>query len=97
MLAERWILLNQPKNNKYYQCQLKLDIKLTLTLDIELILNFGHQTLQLKLNHVSMSYEIVCLVGSDRIAKLTILFPKPRVNVLICICIISVIDWLNEV
>ncbi len=43
---------------------LVLDIKLTLTLDVELTLNFAHLTSQPKFNQISASYEVVCLLGN---------------------------------
>ncbi len=39
-----------------------LDIKLTLTLDVELTLDFGHPTSQPKLKQISTSYNVVCLL-----------------------------------
>ncbi len=39
-----------------------LDINLTLTLDVEFTLNFGHPTSQLKFNQIPTSYDIVCLL-----------------------------------
>jgi len=46
----------QPKNNKYpHQLTSVLDIKLTLTLDVELRLNFSHPKSHLKFNQISMS------------------------------------------
>ncbi len=58
------MLVTQPKSSKY-QCQLMsvLDIKLTLTLDVEVTLNFGHPMLQQKFNQISTSYDVVCLLG----------------------------------
>ncbi len=41
-----------------------LDIKLTLTLDFELTLNFGHPMSQPKCNQISTSYEVLCLLGN---------------------------------
>ncbi len=38
-----------------------LDINLTLTLDVEFTLNFGHPTSQPKFNQISTSYDVVCL------------------------------------
>jgi len=40
-----------------------LDTNLTLTLDVEFTLNFGHPTSQPKLNQISTSYDVVCLLG----------------------------------
>ncbi len=39
-----------------------LDINLTLTLDVEFTLNFGHPTSQMKFNQISTSYDVVCLL-----------------------------------
>ncbi len=40
-----------------------LDINLTLTLDVELTLNFGHLTSQPKFNQIPTSHDIVCQLG----------------------------------
>ncbi len=49
-----WNLVTQPKNNKYqHQLMSVLDIKLTLPLDIELTLDFGHPMSQQNFYHIT--------------------------------------------
>ncbi len=40
-----------------------MDINLKLTLYVEFTLNFGHPMSQPKFNQISMSYDVVCLLG----------------------------------
>ncbi len=59
-----WFLLKQPKTTKSQrQLTSVLDINLTLTLDVEFTLNFGHLMSQPKFNQISTSYDVVCLLG----------------------------------
>lgn len=59
-----WLRNLKNKTNYQHQLMSVLDINLTLTLDVEFALNYGHLTSQLKFNQISMFYDVVCLMGS---------------------------------